>query len=157
MDYKLEMWDRKAKEIVKKKYGLFWKFKLKENELFDTAYKLWEDNQHKKGIIKPKKKSRKEIKPRKLIGKGWIQCPDSHESFCNFYEDNGFKYYICSICNCVVGLPIYDKEKEEHSFTGSNCEEIMEIFRIREEALRNSSPPVRTSPKPNIKSNRSKI
>ena len=136
MDYELTKCDRMAKEIVRKKYGLFWKFKMEKGELFDTAYELWEEMQKDKGIVKPKKIKKKKIKPRKNLGKAWIKCPDSHESFCNVYEDNGFQYYICSVCNCVVGLPIYDKKTEEYSFTGYNGGEIMKIFEQREE-LRN--------------------
>jgi len=129
MMYELAMCDDFAVEELKKKYGLLWKFRCGVEERSDIAWKHYEKLQKGKGIIKPKI-NRKNIKPRKLLGRGWIKCPNDHEGFSNVYQDNGLKYYVCSTCGMVVGLPITENVKEG-GFTGHNCKEIMALFEQR--------------------------
>lgn len=131
MDWELEMCDGMARDFLKKKYGIFWKMKCKDGELSDKTYEFYKKFQKEKGIVHPKIKEIKNLKERKLLGKAWIKCPDSHEDFSNVYEDNGLRYYICSVCGTVVGLPVYGKLKDG-GFTGHNCNEIINIFKVRE-------------------------
>jgi len=51
-----------------------------------------------------------------------IKCPNDHFCEVKIIKEEGLRYYICPVCNMVVGL------RNSFSFTGYNSKQIIELF-----------------------------
>ena len=57
--------------------------------------------------------------------KSMMTCLNKHTSEVEIEEEEGLRYWICPVCNIVVGL----KNKEGYGFTGHKTKELILLFR----------------------------
>ena len=54
-----------------------------------------------------------------------VECPEGHTVQVKLKKEEGLKYYICPICDLIVGL----KNRKESAFIGYNHQELMELWK----------------------------